>query len=79
MLEDLTADADTAERDWIAEVLRAKAAAPESALIALSAVRRLSLMAEIAAALEARASIGGAQKAPREVLDAVLRDAVLTS
>ena len=75
MLEDLTAN--TAERDWIEEVLRAKAAAPENAQIALSAARRLALTAEIADALNARASIGGAQKAPRDALDDVLRNAVL--
>ena len=75
MLEDLTADA--VERDWIDEVLRAKAAAPESASIALCMARRLALTAEIAEALAARASIGGAQKAPRGALDEVLRNAVL--
>ena len=75
MLEDLTAD--TAERDWIAEVLRAKAAAPESALIALSSARRFALTAEITEALDARAHIGGAQKVPRDALDEVLRNAVL--
>ena len=76
MLAGLTADKQ--EREWIDAILRAKAAAPESATIALSAARRLSLTAELTAALDARATIGGAQKAPREALDAVLRDAVLT-
>ena len=76
MLEGLTVD-DT-EREWIDAVLRAKAAAPESASIALSAARRMALTGEIAVALDARASIGGAQKAPREALDEILRDAVLT-
>ena len=76
MLEGLTVD--STEREWIDAVLRAKVAAPENASIALSAARRLSLAAEITAALDARATIGGAQKAPRDGLDAVLRNAVLT-
>ena len=76
MLESLTVD--NTEREWIDAVLRAKAAAPESATIALSAARRMALTAEIAVALDARASIGGAQKAPRDALDEILRNAVLT-
>ena len=76
MLDGLTTDAP--EREWIDDVLRAKAAAPENAAITLSAARRLSLIAEITAALEARASIGGAQKVRPEALDEVLQRAVLT-
>ena len=75
MLDELTTNA--AERAWIDEVLRAKASSPELATTELSAERRLNLMAEIANAMAVRASIGGAQKAPREALDEVLRNAVL--
>jgi predicted nucleotidyltransferase len=75
MLECLSTDAQ--ERAWIDAVLHAKAAAPENATIALSAAQRLALSAEIAVALEARATIGGAQKTPPEALDEVLRGAVL--
>ncbi len=75
MLEGLTADAQ--ERGWVDAVLRAKAAAPENATIELCAARRLALTTEISEALDARASVGGAQKAPRDALDEVLRNAVL--
>ena len=75
MLKGLTVDAQ--EREWIDAVLRNKALAPELATTELSAERRLTLAAEIADALDARARIGGAKKAPREALDKVLRDAVL--
>ena len=75
MLDGLTVDVH--EREWIDAVLHAKALAPELATTELSAERRLILVAEIANALDARARIGGAQKAPREALDEVLRNAVL--
>ena len=58
-------------------MLRAKASSPELATTELSAERRLNLMAEIANAMAVRASIDGEQKAPREALDEVLRNAVL--
>jgi len=77
MLDGLTSNPQ--ERAWIDDVLYAKAAAPESASIALSTTRRLALTGEIAEALDARASIGCAQKAPRDALDEVLRNAVLTT
>ncbi len=69
--------ADTQEREWIDDVLRAKALAPELAWVELSTARRLALAAEIATALQARASIGGTQKTRPEMLDEVLRSAVL--
>jgi uncharacterized protein len=75
MLDSLSTDAQ--ERAWIDALLHAKAAAPENATIALSAAQRVALSAEIAAALAARATIGGAQKAQPAALDALLRSAVL--